>query len=172
LVPDLNQPMTQTAFGELVGISQQAVSDLVSRGVLDIGAPAGVALRAYCAHLREQAAGRSTGGTLNLAAERAELAREQKIKIALQNAVTRRELAPVGLIEEVLAKAGSRVAGILDAIPGAVKRRLPTLPAEEVKAIAQEIARVRNIAANVSLADLREEADSAADEDTDIEAQS
>jgi phage terminase Nu1 subunit (DNA packaging protein) len=62
----------------------------------------------------------------------------------------------VSLIEEVLSKAGSRIAGILDSIPGAVRRRVPSLSADEVTRIATEIARVRNIAAAVSLADLRE----------------
>lgn len=154
--PDLNQPMTQAAFGSLVGISQQAVGNLVGRGVLDTSAPAGQVLQAYCSHLREQAAGRATNGDLDLASERAGLAKAQRERIEMQNAVTRGELAPVALIEEVLSKAGSRIAGILDGIPGAVRRRNPALTADDVKLIATEVARVRNIVAGMSLSDLRE----------------
>lgn len=154
-MPDLTQPLTQTEFGALVGISQPAASGLISRGVIDEFMTGQQALHAYCSHLREQAAGRATTGKLNLADERAALAREQRIRVALENAVTLKELAPVGLLQEVLSMAGSRVAGILDGIPGAVRRRVPSLTAEEIGNISAEIARVRNIAASVSLADLR-----------------
>jgi len=162
-VIDLTVVITQARFGEVVGISQPAVSDLLSRGVLTEGAVAGVWLIEYCAHLREVAAGRLASGDLDLAAERARLAKEQADKIALQNAVTRRELAPVFLIEEVLAKAGAKVAGILDAIPGQVRRRMPALPSGELDAIASEIAKARNIAAALSLDDLN--ADDQPDQD-------
>lgn len=167
---DLTKPMTQADFGSLVGISQQAVGNLVGRGVLDTGAPGLQMLHAYCSHLREQAAGRAANGDLDLATERAGLAREQRIRVALQNAVTQKELAPVALLEEVLSKAGARIAGMLEAIPGGVRRRVPALSAEEITTIGAEIARVRNIVAAMSLADLRdEEAGEDADELADEE---
>jgi phage terminase Nu1 subunit (DNA packaging protein) len=165
--------MTQADFGALVGVSQQAISSLAGRGVLDMSAPAHQLLQAYCSHLREQAAGRAANGDLDLASERAGLAKAQRERIEMQNAVTRGELAPVALIEEVLSKAGGKIAGILEAIPGAVRRRVPSLPAAEIKNIAAEIARVRNIAASMSLADLRDEgAEDQADDgavDVDVE---
>jgi phage terminase Nu1 subunit (DNA packaging protein) len=151
--------MTQAQFGALVGISQQAVGNLVGRQVLDTGAPAQQVLHAYCSHLREQAAGRATSGDLDLATERAGLAREQRIRVALQNAVTLKQLLPAVLLEEILAKAGARIAGIFDAIPGGVRRRVPSLSSEEISAIGAEIARVRNIVAGMSLADLRDDED-------------
>ena len=153
---DLSMPMTQAAFGALVGVSQQAIGSLVGRGILDKGMDAEQLLLAYCSHLREQAAGRAANGELDLATERAGLAKAQREKIEMQNAVTRGELAPVALIEEVLSKAGGRIAGILEAIPGAVKRRVPSLTGDEIKNIAAEIARVRNVVAGMSLDDLRE----------------
>ncbi len=153
---DLSKPMTQAAFGALVGVSQQAIGNLVGRGVLDMGMSGQETLLAYCSHMRETAAGRAAGGDLDLAGERAKLAKAQRERIDMANAVTRGELAPVSLIEEVLAKAGSRIAGVLDAIPGAVRRRVPTISSEEIKNIQIEIARVRNIVAGMSLADLRE----------------
>lgn len=162
--------MTQAQFGSLVGISQQAVGNLVGRGVLDTSVSGLQLLQAYCSHLREQAAGRAANGDLDLATERAGLAREQRIRVALQNAVTQKQLMPAVLIEEILAKAGARIAGIFDAIPGAVRRRVPGLPAEEINAIGAEIARVRNIAAGMSLADLREDdADGAGDDEPEEE---
>ncbi|WP_157598306.1 MULTISPECIES: hypothetical protein [unclassified Rhizobacter] len=82
----LQHPMTQEQFGDLVGISQQAVSELLGRAILQAGQPAATWLRAYTKHLREQAAGRGADG--ELARERARLAREQADRVAMDNAVT------------------------------------------------------------------------------------
>lgn len=173
MLSDLSMPMTQAAFGALVGVSQQAVGNLVGRGLLDSSMSGQQMLHAYCSHLRETAAGRSSGGDLDLVAERAMLAKVQRERIEMQNGVTRGELAPVVLIEEVLSKAGARIGGLFDAIPGAVKRRVPSLSSDEIGNIEKEIAKVRNIVANISLADLRddEEEDGAAAEHQVIEDQ-
>ncbi len=162
----MKEQITQKAFGEMVGVSQPAVSDLVARGVLKAGDSAGAWLLSYCGNLREVAAGRVASGDLDLAAERARLARAQADKIEMQNAERRRELAPAYLIEEVLAKAGAKVAGILDAIPGAIKRRELNLSAESVKVIQTEIAKARNMAAAVSLDDLAD--DEPQDDDDEV----
>lgn len=164
-MPDLSTVFTQAEFGALVGISQRAVSELLSRSVIAEGDSGGAWLLSYCDHLRSVAAGRAAAGDLDLAAERARLARAQAIRVETANAVHARSLAPAYLIEEVLSKAGAKVAGILEAIPGQVRRRLPTLPASEIEAIQMEIAKARNIAAAVSLDDL--DLDEPSDRDDD-----
>lgn len=153
---ELDKTVTQTAFGKLIGVSQQAVSDMIARGVIDRGECVGVWLLKVFANQREVSAGRQGDGDgeLDLVAERARLASEQADKVAMQNAVTRQELAPVHVIEDVLTKAGAKVAGILEAIPGAIRRRVPGLKATEMELIQREIAKARNIAASVSLDDL------------------
>jgi phage terminase Nu1 subunit (DNA packaging protein) len=153
-VSELAEHFTQQQFADVVGITQQRVSSLFSRGILgpDMTLQEGIA--AYCASLREQAAGRAAEGDLNLAAERARLARAQREKIEMQNAVKRRELAPLSLLEETLAKAGAKVAGVLDAIPGMLRRRNPDLTAADLDVIAKEIAAARNVAAAISIDDL------------------
>lgn len=156
---NLTRKVTQAEFGQMVGISQPAVSHFVTRGVLSDGAPAGQWLQEYCNHLRETAAARLASGDLDLATERARLAKEQADRIAMENAVTRRELAPTEMLEEVLAKAGSRVGKILEAIPGMIRRRVPALTSADIEAIAREIAKARNIAAKMSLSDLRDDED-------------
>jgi phage terminase Nu1 subunit (DNA packaging protein) len=141
----------------LVGISQPAVSDLLKRQVIDEKGTAADWLKSYCQNLREQAAGRAgSDGSLDLVGERARLAKEQADRIALQNLVTRGELAPVTLIEEVLAKTASRISGIFDAIPGAIRRRMPSLGSDEIDLIADEIAKGRNIVAQLNLEDILE----------------
>lgn len=156
---DMSIQVTQQEFGDLVGISQPMVSELVSRSVLAAGESAAVWLLAYCAHMREIAAGRATNGDLDLATERARLAKEQADKIAMQNAITRREMAPTYLLEEVLAAAGAKVAAILDAIPAAIRRRNQNLTAADIECIAVEIAKARNLVAGLTLEDVtRDEA--------------
>lgn len=154
---DISAQLTQAEFGELVGMSQQNVAALLARGVLTKGASGGQWLKEGYKHIQEIAAGRATRGDLDLATERARLAKEQADKVAMQNAVSRNELAPVYLLEEVLAKAGARASKILDTLPGVIKRREPGLSADTIEAIKRDIAKVRNVAAQISLAQLREE---------------
>lgn len=152
---DLDEGLTQAEFGALVGISQPAVSGLMQRGVIADGMTGREWLVAYCDHLREVAAGRATDmDGVSLTTERALLAREQRDRVAMQNAVTRKELAPTYVLEEILARAGARAAKILDTIPGEVKRRVPQLAADDIRVIATAVAKARNIAAAMSLADL------------------
>lgn len=148
---DLCQPVSQSAFGEMVGISQQAVSDLVRRDVFAPGQAAGIWLQSYCFHLREQAAGRAAAGDLDLAAERAALARVQRERIEMQNALTRRELAPIATLELALATIGRKVAAVLESIPVNIKRRSKNLTAEDIEILTTEITRARNIAATAQL---------------------
>jgi phage terminase Nu1 subunit (DNA packaging protein) len=155
--------LIQLDIAEHLDMSQAAVSTLMAELGIDWKTTELDQIRvAYIRRLREQAAGRAAAGDLDLATERAMLAREQRVRIEMQNAVTRGELAPVILIEEVLTKAASKVAGVLDAIPGMIRRRVPLLTAGDIELIAGEIAKARNSVAAMSLADLDE-----APEDTD-----
>lgn len=153
--------MSQQTIADHLDMSQQAVSQLMDQIGIDWRSANLDEIRiAYIRRLREQAAGRAAAGDLDLATERAMLAREQRVRLEMQNAVTRGELAPVALIEEVLTKAASKVAGVLDAIPGMVRRRVPLLTADDIELIAGEIAKARNTVAGMSLADLSEDDES------------
>ena len=113
---------------------------------------------AYIRHLREIAAGRMANGDLDLATERARLAKEQADKIAYQNAQTRKELAPAYLLEDVLTRTAARINGILEAIPGMIKRRVQSLPAAEIEMVTDEIAKARNMVAAMSINEVIAEA--------------
>jgi phage terminase Nu1 subunit (DNA packaging protein) len=152
----LSQSMTQEQFGDLVGVSQPVVSELLSRGVLQAGQPAATWLRAYTKHLREQAAGRGADG--ELARERARLAREQADRIAMDNAVNRRELAPVSVLELVLAKMAGDVGSLLQGLVPRLRRRVE-LPGEVLRILEEEVSKARNRAAAMTLADADEEQD-------------
>lgn len=127
---DLSKPMTQAKFGELVGVSQQAVSDFFRVAALGPGVSAAATLLAYCERLREVAAGRasSEAGGLDLVQERAALAREQRIGYEIKNAVARGEFAPIVLLAEVLAMASQAVVERFEQLPGALKKACPEMP--------------------------------------------
>ena len=163
----LDQPCRQVDFGELVGVSQPAVSDMVSRGLLENGAPLRQWLLAYCARLREQAAGRlgSETGGLDLAQERAALAREQRHGIALKNAVLRGDYAAVELLSEVLATASQAVAERFDHLPGQLRKACPDLPPAAVDQVMTAIAAARNEWVRGTMALVTASLDQAGDDD-------
>lgn len=143
---DLSRPITQAAFGELVGVSQQAVSEFLKGAALGPAVPAIDMLHAYCSHLREVAAGRGSleAGGLDLVQERAALARSQRVAQDLKNAVAAGEYAPIGLLADVLAGASSAVVARLDQLEGALRKACPELPEEARITVMQVHASARN----------------------------
>ena len=150
--------LSQQKVAEHLDMTRQSASDMLQKLGISLRSTSLTDIRvAYIRRLREQAAGRFSDGPLDLMNERARLAKEQADRLELQNAQTRKELAPVVLIEQVLAKAGTRVAGILDSIPGMIRRRSPSLSSSDLDCIAAEIVKARNLAAALSLGDLEAE---------------
>lgn len=158
--------MTQKDFGLLVGISQPAVSELISRGVLVDGDTTGNWLLAYCDNLRMQAAGRGGDAAGALTAERARLARAQAEKIEMQNAVSRKELAPVALLEQVLATTGTKAQRILATIKGELRRRFPALNAADMQAVDKIVGKALGQVAAMSLTVIEDGDQASPDDDT------
>jgi phage terminase Nu1 subunit (DNA packaging protein) len=147
---NLDAPCTQAAFGELIGVGQPAVSDMVARQVLRPGDTARQWLLAYCAHMREQAAGRGADG--ELAFQRSELARVSRERAEIKLAKERGEYAEVALIEQVLATVGRGIVGALEPLHVTLHRQCPALTPEDLKLIQTEVARACDLAASASLA--------------------
>lgn len=159
---NLDAPCTQAEFAQLVGVSQPAVSELLTKGVLGKGQMARTWLLAYTAHLREGAAGRGADGELaaNRAAESA--TRNEMLQIKLKR--MRGEYAEVALIEQVLAHVGTQIASKLEPLPARIKMLCSQLTAEDLKEIEGVITAARNLAAASSLATLQ---DANKDDDAD-----
>jgi phage terminase Nu1 subunit (DNA packaging protein) len=164
MVIDLEEVPTQQLLGDCVGISQPAVSGWYSEGRIPAGATLGEALRIMFHTLREQAAGRmgSDVGGLDLAQERAALAREQRLGLEIKNAALRGEYAPVALLAEVLATASQAVAERFDHLPGTIKKACPSVSDQDRDQILALVASARNewvtqtaklVAASVTSAD-------------------
>ena len=79
------------------------------------------------------------------------LTREQRIGQELKNAQTRRELAPVQVIEWTLSRVGSQISAHLEAIPQKLKKLHPSLPARAIEDVKREVVKAQNMAARVSV---------------------
>ncbi|MFC6351246.1 terminase small subunit [Stenotrophomonas sp. CW117] len=156
---------TQQEIAAHLDMSDRNLRDVLQAVGLDHKqVPLSVIRIAYIRKLREEAAGRGGEGSLELASERARLAKEQADKIAMQNAVTRGELAPAYVLEEVLSRAGARAARLLETIPGTLRRRVPLLTSDDITVITSIVAKARNMAAAMKLADVDADDDAATDD--------
>ncbi len=145
-VIDLSDKFSQTALADLVGVTQPAISAMVSEGKISGDGTLGEVLIAYCQRLRDQAAGRvgADAGGLDLVQERAALAREQRIAQALKNAVARGEYAPIGLLGDVLGMASSAVVDRMELIDGQLRKACPDLPEAARATVLAVLANARN----------------------------
>src|SRR5437773_2764511 len=98
-------------FALLVGASRPTVQGLVKKGVLVKGASTGDWLLAYCAYLRERAAGRSEDSALASERRMYTAARRKRAEVELQareDELIRRDVAE----RDVRAIAGAVVGGL------------------------------------------------------------
>lgn len=151
-VIDLNCTLSQGEFAALVGITQQAVSDLQRRGVLRHNTVGSAWLLAYCEHLREEAAGRAG----LLADSSAKLKDAQRAEVELRLALKRREVAPVAVISQVLARVGRQAAAVLEGLVPDLRRRWPDVSAEQLKLVEEAVVRVRNLMSGLTLVDVHQ----------------
>ena len=152
MITGLDTVLTQAEFGDLVGIGQPAVSDLMTRKVIVDGQSAGQWLLAYCAQLREVAAGRGADG--DLAYQRAELARVARERNEIQLAKDRKEFAAVSLLELVCAHIGRSVAGLLEPLPSEIHKLCPALTPDDVRRIQLTVSKACDVAVSASIAEL------------------
>lgn len=127
-------------FCDLAGVSAQTASGLRRRGVLKDETAEGM-VREYIHHLREQAAGRVAGGSIDLAAERAKLAEAQRRRIERQEREAARELVQVDAVIEAWCRLVGNCRSRLLAIPSKLGSRLgaATESASLAAAIADEL---------------------------------
>lgn len=139
-----DKAVTATHLGGVVGISDRAVRELGRRGIVPRHAdgtyPIRASIRAYCAWMREAAAGRGQmGPKSSLTAERLRLVREQADRAELANRATRGELVPAADVEAEWAAIATALRARLLALPARVHQRLAHLTAAEVEAIDREV---------------------------------
>src|ERR671913_163957 len=126
-------------LGDWLGLTDRSVRDLAADGTIPRSRrgryPLKVCVRAYCAHAREVAAGRtSQDGELDIVAERARLAKEQADKLEMENAAARGELLPRGHVVSALQAVFARCRARLLSLP---TKLAPLIVGEESPAVVQ-----------------------------------
>ena len=139
---NLDVPIQQQEFAQLVGVSESAVSYWLTDGVLPRGGTGRDWLLAYVERLREQAAGRDPTG--DLTRQRARLAKEQADAVALKNQVARGEYAPIGLLADTLAAAAAGVVDRMDQLDARISQVCPGLPDNARQQMREVLALARN----------------------------
>jgi hypothetical protein len=132
---------TQAELGAWLGITRQAIAALQRRGVLPRGGTLQAAVVAYCAHLREQAASRRGDGPLDLAQERARLAKAQTRALDRQDAVARGELVEAEEVKDFVLGICAALVFALEAAPTRIVGVLGV--SGELAAVAQHAAQVK-----------------------------
>ncbi len=142
---DLTSKGSQSRLAKMVGVTQPAISAMVSAGKIKVGGSLLEMVNAYCEHLRDQAALRISdeGGDLDLTQERAALARSYRQGHELKNQRQREEFAPVSLLEVVLRTAQQSVLAGIDELTDVVRTVCPGLPDECYGRVAATVADVR-----------------------------
>lgn len=133
---------TRSQFGALVGLSERSISELVGKSIVVLGSDKRVktkeSLLSYIKHLREQAAGRDAEG-LNLATERALLARTQREEQEMKNAKLRGETMTLQEVKEGWSRFATIVRTSILSLPSRIRARVPHLTPHDGVEIESEI---------------------------------
>jgi phage terminase Nu1 subunit (DNA packaging protein) len=121
---DMTYHPTQAEFAALVGISQPAVSGLLSRGIITEGGTLAEWSAMYCDHLREKAAGRATEGNHDLATERARLAHHNANIASMEERRRAGELCDMAGVVITMARIGSNFRTALERVADKLADRL------------------------------------------------
>lgn len=114
---------TQQQIADWLGTIRQAVADMQRRGVLPKPLPElKQCVHLYCEHLRTAAAGRRSDGPLDLAQERAALARSQRERIDIEIRRQKGELVLATEVERTLVATLKILISTLETLPDILER--------------------------------------------------
>ena len=121
-------------------MSTRTLRDLATRGIVVRASQRNLynfpaSTQKYCAHLREQAAGRAGDAQAGLTSERARQAKEAADAQAMKNAITRSELIPVGTVHATWTGILTDVRSAILAVPS----RLPELSRAQAEMVDREL---------------------------------
>lgn len=150
---------TQAEIGSYIGLSDRSVRDLMKKGVIPNKSGRGgydlkACVLAYVQHLKAQA---NQGGDsfipedsgnvngINSDYQDARLVKLRADHLEEKLKVIRRENVPVVAIEFVLSRVAAELRGILDPLPGQVKKQMPQLSASAVEELKKAVAKAANV---------------------------
>ena len=128
-------------YAALTGQSSRNVQDLALRGVLVLDDKRRIKVRESLAghfkHLREQAQGRKGDNGVDLAGERALLAKEQRLEVQMRNAKLRGELIPVQDVKEGWTRFASVVRIAFLGLPTKIISAVPHMSPHDGQVVAE-----------------------------------
>ena len=83
--------------------------------------------------------------------ERWRKTKAEATSLEMKNQMTRREIAPVELLELAIAVFAEQACSVFESIPIKVKRRMPHLKASEIDIIKREIIKIQNAASKIQI---------------------
>lgn len=144
--PVVAETCSATQLATLLGLSARRVRELAEAGTIprERGRyPVAGAVAAYCANLREVAAGRrgdtEGGEALDLAQERAMLARSQRQAVELKLERERGTLVEAGVVERHFVGLVTAARNRLRGVPTLAKSRAPHLDVHTIEILEDEI---------------------------------
>lgn len=143
-MPSDKDQVTAAELGRFLGLSDRGVRDLAAKGTIERAGrgryPLQASAQAYCAHLREVAAGRGgEAATASLAAERTRLAKERADEQGMKNQRLREELVLSADVEREWTAILADVRAAVLALPTRIHQRCPHLTRPDVREIDMEV---------------------------------
>ena len=148
-IVDLLEPASPLLVARAIGVSRQAVQDMLKDGRLGVVETNWDLLKAVYNRLRATAAKRGVDSqddenALNPQQEKALLDRSRREAQEIKNAVARGEFAPIELLTNTLASASVAVADQFDQLPNMVRKSCPDMKPGEVETVQRVINNARN----------------------------
>lgn len=133
--PLITERWTQSRFAAFIDVDPAVISRAVSRGILTRGADWITWNRELHHYQAENAAGHSGDAELNLALERARLARAQTQKLHLDIKKSRDEFVSVEAVSFAIVQINGTIRSKLLALAHRIKSNIPQLPTKAVTVV-------------------------------------
>ncbi len=147
---DLTKPDAKGSdFAKILGISSQAVSEMIRSGTLRRGD----SLQQWIQQLDQHKTAMLTGASGSLAENKADHAYEQARALRIKNDLAERELVHSGLLMHVFGKMVSKVVPVIQAMPKTFKAQIPYLETDDVMLISNHCNKVLTMMADAKIVD-------------------
>lgn len=156
---------TQAEIGKYIGLSDRTVRQLMKDGIIPnksgrSGYDLPACVLAYCQHLRSQSQQDSNGfvpadsddiAGINSAYQDARLVKLRADHLEEKLKIMRKQNVPVEAIEYVLSRVAAELRGLLDPLPGQVKKQMPQLSAAAVEELKKMVTKAGNVCSRVTV---------------------
>ena len=148
-IVDLSAPASALAVARAIGVSRQAVQEMLADGRVGEPKTNGELLKAIYERLRTTAAKRGVvqqeaDDQLNPQQEKAMLDRSRREGQDIKNAVEKGKFAPIELLADTLAQASVAVVDRFDQLDATVRKSCPDMTPLQVDTVKKVIANARN----------------------------